>query len=315
MVTGIRKSSGQTKTGVNPKGKITSKVRQAAGVRKKAVTLPPRVTAGKAGKKKAAPLSRKKAIEAAKKAAALTQQRWIIGGALLSVIVIGWFIFSPARKEAPPSPSTVGPAETKGGLSPQPLAPVASPEAEVPKKQLAFIRAVRLQPAQPTRMDILKVKVEVAENAPETLVYTYRWKVNDLTVEDASGDTLNLLPFKMRDLITVTVTPNDGDTAGFAVDSPPVAIHSVSPSLELKPMRKARKSGEPIELQLVSIAPDSDKVTFSLEDPHVPGMTIDKNSGKIIWRLQAGQKGSFSFGAAVEDNNRTKVTKKFDITV
>jgi hypothetical protein len=44
-------------------------------------------------------------------------------------------------------------------------------------------------------------------------------------------------------------------------------------------------------------------------------MTIDKRSGKISWSLQPDQKGSFRFGAAVEDDNGTKVTKIFDITV
>jgi hypothetical protein len=126
---------------------------------------------------------------------------------------------------------------------------------------------------------------------------------------------LNLSPFKKRDLITVTVTPYDGNTAGFAVESPMVAIHSIPPSLELKPMRKARKTGEPIELQLVGVAPDGDQVTFSLEAPHVPGMIIDERSGKITWLLKPGQKGSFRFGAAVEDDNGTKIAKTFDVTV
>jgi hypothetical protein len=99
------------------------------------------------------------------------------------------------------------------------------------------------------------------------------------------------------------------------VESPLVAVHSVPPSLELKAIRQARKTGEPIELQLVGAAPDGDRVAFSLEDPLVPGMTIDERSGKISWLLQPDQKGSIRFGAAVVDNNQTKVTKIFDITV
>jgi hypothetical protein len=99
-----------------------------------------------------------------------------------------------------------------------------------------------------------------------------------------------------------------------AVESPVVAIHSAPLSLELKAMRQARKTGEPIELQLVGAAPDGDQITFSLEAPHVPGMTIDQRSGKLSWRLQPDQKGVLRFGAAVEDDNGTKVTKIFEIT-
>jgi hypothetical protein len=200
-------------------------------------------------------------------------------------------------------------------LNSQPLASTASPDARIPEKQLAFIQAIRLQPSRPTRMDNLKAEVEVASDAPEQLVYTYLWKVNGRIIEEATEATLNLSTFKKGDIISVTVTPNDGSTNGFALESPLVAIHSAPPSLELKAVRQTRKIGEPIELQLVVVAPDGDQVAFSLEAPLVPGMTIDKRSGKITWLLQPDQKGSFRFAAAVEDDNQTKVTKIFDITV
>jgi hypothetical protein len=280
---------------MDPKGKMKPKARPAAA------------------RKKAAPPPRRIIVVPGKKATTVPRRVWAIGGAALLVIVIAWFMLSPERREAPPASS---PSGTPGAGTPasHPPASAASPEADIQGNGLALIRAVRLQPPQATRLDTLKAEVEVASNAPEKLVYTYRWKVNDRIIEDASGDTLNLSPFKKRDLITVTVTPYDGDAAGFAVESPSVAIHSVPPSLELKALRKARKTGEPIELQLVGVAPDGGQVTFSLEPPLVPGMTIDKQSGKITWLLQPGQKGPFRFGATAEDDDGTKITKIFDIT-
>jgi hypothetical protein len=171
-----------------------------------------------------------------------------------------------------------------------------------------------VQPSRPTRMDSLQAEVVATPTAPKKLVYSYRWKVNDRIIREATGSTLILSPFKKGELITVTVTPNDGTTDGLAVESPIVAVHSVAPSLELKALRQARKPGDPIELQLVGIAPDSDQVAFSLEPPLVPGMAIDRRSGKISWTLKPDQKGPFRFGAAVEDDQGTKVTKIFDIT-
>jgi len=253
--------------------------------------------------------------EAGKKAAVPSRWIWAAGGAVTLVIVIAWFIFTPAKKETPPAPSPSRVAGTEGSPNRQPPASAAAPAAEIPEKPLAFLQAVRLQPPEPTRLDSLKAAVEVAPDAPGELTYTYLWKVNDRIIEEATGDTLNLSTFKKRNLVTVTVTPHDGDTAGFAVESPLVAIHSVPPSLELKAGRQARKTGEPIELQLVGVAPDGNLVAFSLEAPYVPGMTIDKRSGKISWHRQPDQKGTFRFGAAVEDDNQTKVTKIFAVTV
>ncbi len=94
-------------------------------------------------------------------------------------------------------------------------------------------------------MDSLKAEVEATPAAPEKLVHTYLWKVNDRVIEEAVGDTLNLSAFHKRDLVTVTVTPYDGETAGLAVASSMVAIHSVPPSLELNAMRRARKPENP----------------------------------------------------------------------
>ena len=249
------------------------------------------------------------------KAAALPRRIWAVGGAIALAVVIAWLMLAPAQKEAPPEPSSSGVTQTGGVPGRQPPASAAIPEDTImPRERSAFIQAVRLQPSRPTRMDSLKAEVEAAPAAPEKLVYTYLWKVNDRVIEEAVGDTLNLSAFHKRDLVTVTVTPYDGETAGLAVASPMVAIHSVPPSLELNAMRRARKTGEPIELQLVGAAPDGDQITFSLEAPQVPGMTIDQRSGNISWRLQPEQKGVFRFGAAVEDDNGTKVTKIFEIT-
>lgn len=249
-----------------------------------------------------------------RKAAALP--RWIrtVCGAAALILVIVWFMLAPAPRDAPQPPPSSGAAGTGGVLSGLPPASGALPGAGIPEQELVFIEAVRLQPSRPTRMDTLQAEVVVAPTAPNKLVYTHRWKVNDRVIPEAAGSTLILSPFKKGDLVSVTVTPNDGSTDGPAIESPVIAIHSAAPSLELKALRQVRRTGEPIELQLVGITPDGGTIAFSLEPPVVPGMAIDRRSGKISWSLQPDQKGSFRFGAAVEDDQGTKVTKIFDIT-
>lgn len=165
-------------------------------------------------------------------------------------------------------------------------------------------------------MDTLKAEVVTAAYAdPSRITYAYVWKVNNRIVESATGDTLNLSTFKKRDLVTVTITPYDGDNAGFPVESPTTLIYGIAPSLDLEAPLKTEKVGEPLELQLVSLHPDSDGITFSLEAPLVPGMSINSHTGKLTWIIPPNQKGQIRFGAAVEDTDKTKVTKTFAITI
>ncbi len=229
----------------------------------------------------------------------------IIGGGACALVVLVYLIsFSPVSREAPPGarPQT---AAQPPGLS------------GYDRKDFPAIRTIRFEPPQPTRMDTLSAEVLAEAPDPERLTYAYVWKVNDQVVENAKGDTLDLLALylKKRDLITVSVTPYDGGRAGFTVESPVVAVHSIPPTLDLKMPRQTRKASEPLEMQLVSRHPDSDGVTYSLEAPVVPGMSIDPTSGKITWIIQPDQQGTIHFKATVVDTEQTKVTRTFNVNV
>jgi len=237
---------------------------------------------------------------AAKRKIPLKEILIIGGGACALVVLVLLIFFSPASREAPPQ-TAAKPPRLSGD----------------DRKDFPAIRTIRFEPPQPTRTDTLKAEILADARDPGRLTYAYVWKVNDRIIEDAEGDTLDLsaLELKKRDLITVNVTPYDGARAGFPVESPVVAVQSIPPTLNLEMLHQTRKAAETLEMQLVSRHPDSDSVTFSLEAPTVPGMSMDPNSGKITWNIQPDQQGTIRFGAAVEDTEQTKVTRIFNITI
>jgi hypothetical protein len=252
-------------------------------------------------------------------------RRVLIFGALavaLVIFLIGILSSSSPRKEISPQLTPQAAVLSPGGESFLER-PIGQPPPPPPQKVLMqeeeerpTVQSIRFSPSQPTRMDTLKAEVVTAPyDAPRRITYAYVWKVNSRIVAGATADTLNLLAFKKKDLVTVTVTPSDGDKAGFPVDGPVALIYGIPPSLDLQVPPKTRKAGEPLELQLVSLHPDSDDITFSLEAPLVPGMSINSQTGKITWIIPPNQKGTIRFGAAVEDTDKTKVTKTFDITM
>jgi len=256
-----------------------------------------------------------------KRLSALPRRTMIFGGAAVALVIllIVFLFFGSPRKEAPPQIPPKAAALLPGVVPEQPSEQQARPpqKAMTPEEEeRPAIQSIRLHPLQPTRMDALKAEVVAAAYAdPRRIAYAYVWKVNNRIVEGTTGDTLDLSTFKKRDLVTVTVTPYEGDKTGFPVESPVIIIYGIPPSLDLQaPLRKT-KIGEPLELQLVSLHPDGDGITFSLEAPLVPGMSIDSRTGKITWIIPPNQKGTIRFGAAVEDTDKTNVRKTFDITV
>lgn len=255
------------------------------------------------------------------KLSALPRRVLIFGGAAVAlvILIIVFLFFGSPRKEAPPKAPLKAAALLPGVVPERPIEQPTPPlrKAMTPEEdERPTIQSIRFHLPHPTRMDTLKAEVVTAAYAdPSRITYTYVWKVNNRIVEGAMGDTLNLSTFKKRDLVTVTVTPYDGEKAGFPVDSPVTIIYGIPPSLDLQTPLKTKKVGEPLELQLASLHPDSDGITFSLEAPLVPGMSIDNHAGKITWIIPPNQKGTIRFGAAVEDTDKTKVTKTFDITI
>lgn len=257
-----------------------------------------------------------------KRISALTARTLLFGGSAVALALLGVVILisgSP-RKEEPqktaPKAAALLPGVLPEGQADQPPARPLRKEGITQEKERPAVLSIRLHPPQATRMDTLRAEVVAAAYAdPGRIAYTYAWKVNDRKIEEAKGETLDLSPFKKRDLVTVTVTPYDGDNIGFPMEGPLIVIHGIPPSLELKAPLQKTKVGEPQAFQLVSLHPDSDGVTFRLEDPLVPGMSIDGPTGKITWTIPPNQKGTVRFGASVEDNEKTKVAKTFELKV
>jgi len=253
-------------------------------------------------------------LEKAKQPKAPSYQKWYIGSAVVLAIAVAWLIFTPDKRDSQMDSSVRAPKSASSqNVQMDDSSPLSGKTMQ--EQSRAFIKAVHLQPNQPTRMDTVRAEIELGPDAPERIEFSYVWKVNDRVIEGAGGDTLRLSDFKKGDLINVDVTPNDERIKGYTVGSPIVAVHAIPPSLDLQGVHNVIKKGVPIELQLVSLAPDSQQITFSLESPLLPGMTIDRHSGKIGWVIQRDQKGILKFGAAVEDDHRTKVTKIFEVKV
>ncbi len=196
-----------------------------------------------------------------------------------------------------------------------PQKPSAPPEQPISKEteEPLMIKSIKLTPANPTVLDSIKAEAITNYDGIKNITYEYRWQVNQKTVDVAKYDILPPGIFKKRDIISVVVAPMMDGKKGHALMSSLILIQNSAPSLEMKEARQ--KLTDIIEIQLIGKDPDGDKLTYSLEPPLLEGMTIDKETGKIIWKPQGKEKGVYKFTASASDPDGGKITTTFELKI
>ena len=195
--------------------------------------------------------------------------------------------------------------------------PPPAQRKESPASQIV-IKHILLQPSQPTRRDTITAEIFLSDSAKASgkpFQYVYAWKVNNQPTSYASGNSLQLSYFNIDDSVTVMITPYNEGAAAQTKISQPLKIHAAPPSLDLHLAQGRFTTEKPFECRLISEHPDSETVTFSLEEPKIKGMTINAKTGQIIWSIPTDPKKTLQFGASVTDPGGNKTTKIFTLGV
>lgn len=208
--------------------------------------------------------------------------------------------------------ATSGATTPAAGMSTAAVASAAKSTAGAERTGL-IIADVRITPNQPLATDPITAVVSLASGDVTGITFTYQWKRNDQFIPEATADVLKNTALKRRDRISIVATAIRDGVSGPPAESKTVVIYSLPPPLEMKIITPQVRLGLPITIQLTGAAPDGDKIVFSLISPFLEGMTIDGNTGKIIWTPQRVLKGKLLFGAAATDTDGNKTMKVFDL--
>lgn len=137
-----------------------------------------------------------------------------------------------------------------------------------------------LAPTAPGTLDTLTVSPTVLNEDRDELTMTYRWQVNGEELADQTGDALASEHYVKGDVITATVTADDGqesdtlDENVTVVDTPAVLSVDQPPTVA--------DYGKPLSFQLLVDDPDGDTLD-DFELAHGPiGMNVDA-SGLVTW--------------------------------
>lgn len=178
-----------------------------------------------------------------------------------------------------------------------------------------IIAQISLEPARPTVTDNLKVSIKAYDLSEHNVSYQYRWYINGKVEESITGEIFPTNLAKKGDLVSVIVTPLiDGVEAKNYTKTIYCFIHRTPPVLTLKGDTHILKDSM-ATLQLVGGSQDGGNVTYALEPPLVEGMTVDKDSGTIMWSTVMCKAGTYQITASATDIDGSKIIKTFEVQI
>ncbi len=174
------------------------------------------------------------------------------------------------------------------------------------------IQEIRIEPKVAYATDRLKASATGFDRDGDDISYSYQWAKNGLILSEEREEHLERGKFKKGDSITVTITPNDGETQGSPKKSEPKTIEDSPPLIISSPPIKT--VGNIYTYQVKANDPDNDPITFSLKTAPRE-MEIDKETGLIRWEVHRGDQGTQSIQIEASDSEGAKSVQTYTLSI
>jgi hypothetical protein len=174
------------------------------------------------------------------------------------------------------------------------------------------ISAVTVTPQPIVIGENVEAQAEVSDPDHDRIDVSYRWFKNDVPVKEGDEPFLVTTGFIPQDQIAVEVTARDSSATGKSVRSASLPVGNRPPKILSIP--PASNGANPYQYTVKALDLDGDLVAFQLEAAP-PGMTIDQQSGHILWSVQADQSGTFHVKVIAQDGRGGVAYQEFDLSL
>ncbi len=171
---------------------------------------------------------------------------------------------------------------------------------------------VTVEADPPDKGNRVHAQVEAVDPDRDEVHYTYRWWRNDKQVQEGEDGVLDTTGFGRKDVVVVEVIARDQDAAAAPVRSAPSALGNSPPLIVSNPA--ALMNREQYEYVVQAKDVDGDSVTYGLETGP-PGMTIDKTTGQVTWKLTPGVGGTHRVKVMAEDGQGGTAWQEFELSI
>ena len=155
-------------------------------------------------------------------------------------------------------------------------------------------------------------KVDAVDPDRDEIHYSYRWWRNDKPVKEGEENVLDITGFGRKDVVVVEVTARDQETAAAPVRSAPSALGNSPPLIVSNPSALTNQGQYEYVVQAKDV--DGDTVTYGLETGP-PGMTIDKATGQVNWKVIPGVAGTHRVKIMAEDGQGGIAWQEFELSI
>lgn len=146
----------------------------------------------------------------------------------------------------------------------------------------------------------------------DDISFRYQWSINGNDVPMGDGPVLKGDSFKKGDAISVRVTPFDKEGAGQAYEGKPLVIPNAPPRFKSTPPVEFK--GDTYLYNAAAEDFDGDAITYSLASSP-KGMTIDLNSGRIVWQIAKDDAGSHKIEVVAQDSDGLRVFQRYTLNI
>jgi hypothetical protein len=174
------------------------------------------------------------------------------------------------------------------------------------------IQEVRIEPKTASARDKLKVYVKDSDADGDSVYHTYQWEKNGVILNEEKKEILERGRFKRQDSITVTVTPDDRESAGKPKKSEPAIISNSPPIIVSSPPTSVE--GTTYVYQVKANDPDDEPIIFTLKSGP-KGMEMDRTTSLIRWEIRKEDKGSHLIEIEASDNSGAKSFQRYTLAV
>jgi hypothetical protein len=158
----------------------------------------------------------------------------------------------------------------------------------------------------------VEAQADVSDPDHDRIDVSYRWFKNDVLIKEGDEPFLTTSGLMPNEQIAVEVTARDPSATGNSVRSDPLTVGNRPPKILSIP--PASNGNNPYQYTVKALDLDGDRVAFQLEGAP-SGMTIDQQSGHILWSVQADQSGTFHIRVIAQDGRGGLAYQEFDLTL